>query len=261
MTFRGRVSDAELAAAYRDHDVIALPSITKAEAFGLVLLEGMASGCLPVASDLPGVRDVAGPTGVLVGAGDVAELRSVFQHLAKHPEERERRREASIARARSMPWARVAQQYEHTFRRSLSEVQDEHAVRALPNRIRNPYSFVDSLVRHFGASWGSLLLFAPASSSVRAAWGPVPLDAVRRREPKIAQHVARTGRPLLLDAQHEPDPELKGLLTRDDVRSALSVPIRTRRGTVAVLSLAVAKHAKHRFNQDHLEALSQELAG
>lgn len=159
-----------------------------------------------------------------------------------------------------MPWQGVAQQYEQTFRRSLFHVQDQHAVRALPKRLGEPNGFVNSLVRRFGASWGSLLLFAPAALSVRAAWGPVPLDAVRRQEPRIAQHVAHTGRPLLLDPHQEPEPAVRDWLIRDDVRSAVSVPIRTRRGTMAVLNLAVAKQEKHRFNQDHLESLRQELA-
>lgn len=57
--FTGRLSDAELYNQYRANDVVVLPSVTRAEAFGLVLLEGMAAGCVPVASDLPGVRDVA----------------------------------------------------------------------------------------------------------------------------------------------------------------------------------------------------------
>jgi glycosyltransferase involved in cell wall biosynthesis len=55
--FLGRVSDEELLDHYDSSDVIVLPSITKAEAFGLVVLEGMAAGCVPVVSDLPGVRD------------------------------------------------------------------------------------------------------------------------------------------------------------------------------------------------------------
>ncbi len=50
VVMRGRVSDAELWQAYSEHDVVVLPSLTSAEAFGLVLAEGMAAGCVPVAS-------------------------------------------------------------------------------------------------------------------------------------------------------------------------------------------------------------------
>ena len=83
--FTGRLPDPELRAHYQANDVIVLPSVTRAEAFGLVLLEGMASRCVPVASDLPGVRDVAGPTGLLVRPGDAAALRGAFRQLASDP--------------------------------------------------------------------------------------------------------------------------------------------------------------------------------
>ena len=59
--FAGRLSDAELHYQYGISDAVVLPSVTRAEAFGLVLVEGMAAGCVPVASDLPGVRDISRP--------------------------------------------------------------------------------------------------------------------------------------------------------------------------------------------------------
>ena len=81
--FTGRLSDAELQHQYATNDVVVLPSVTQAEAFGLVLIEGMAAGCVPVASDLPGVRDVAGPTGLVVPAGDPQALRAALRGLAR----------------------------------------------------------------------------------------------------------------------------------------------------------------------------------
>ena len=80
--FLGRLPDAELQEQYQLNDVVVLPSVTRAEAFGLVLLEGMAAGCVPVASDLPGVRDVAGPTGLLVSPGNPGALRGALRELA-----------------------------------------------------------------------------------------------------------------------------------------------------------------------------------
>ena len=66
----GRLPDVELRNAYASHDVIVLPSTTTAEAYGLVLAEGMAAGCVPVASALPGVSELARDTGLLVRPGD-----------------------------------------------------------------------------------------------------------------------------------------------------------------------------------------------
>jgi glycosyltransferase involved in cell wall biosynthesis len=64
--FVGRISDAELPNYYALGDVLVLPSTTSGEAFGMVLLEAMASGVPVVASDLPGVRTVAHKCGVVV---------------------------------------------------------------------------------------------------------------------------------------------------------------------------------------------------
>ena len=72
--FVGSVSDAVLTRLYKSHDLIVKPSTNRLEAFGLALVEGMAAGCVPVTSDIPGVRDVASPTGCIVPPRDVDAL-------------------------------------------------------------------------------------------------------------------------------------------------------------------------------------------
>jgi glycosyltransferase involved in cell wall biosynthesis len=113
--FTGRLPDPELRAQYQANDVIVLPSVTRAEAFGLVLLEGMASRCVPVASDLPGVRDVAGPTGLLVRPGDAAALRGAFRQLASDAERLEQLQHASLRAAQALSWDRCVASYEQLF--------------------------------------------------------------------------------------------------------------------------------------------------
>jgi glycosyltransferase involved in cell wall biosynthesis len=63
----GKVPEHELPAYYSACDILVLPSVSRLEAFGLVLVEAMASGKPVVASDIPGVRDVVmdGQTGFL----------------------------------------------------------------------------------------------------------------------------------------------------------------------------------------------------
>ncbi|MDH3755053.1 MAG: glycosyltransferase family 4 protein [Acidimicrobiia bacterium] len=85
ITHLGRVGDDVLEQQFADHDVICLPSTNESEAFGIVLLEGMASGCAAVASDLPGVRDVVGDAGLLVPPRDTGALRAALARLAADP--------------------------------------------------------------------------------------------------------------------------------------------------------------------------------
>jgi rhamnosyl/mannosyltransferase len=112
VTVLGRVSDDQLVELYRDHDVIVLPSVSPLEAFGLVLLEGMASGCVPVASDLLGVRDIAGPTGAVVRPGDVASLRAELLQLALYPAQRVELALRSVAQAGRSTWDATVDAYE-----------------------------------------------------------------------------------------------------------------------------------------------------
>ena len=72
--FAGFVSDQELPYYYNMADLAVLPSITRGEACGMVLLEAMASGVPVVASDLPGVRSVAKDGGLVVEANQADKL-------------------------------------------------------------------------------------------------------------------------------------------------------------------------------------------
>jgi len=82
--FAGDVSDAELHTLMQSCAVLALPSITRAEAFGYVQLEAMASGKPVVSTDVPsGVSWVNqhGTTGLVVPAGDANALRAALERL------------------------------------------------------------------------------------------------------------------------------------------------------------------------------------
>jgi rhamnosyl/mannosyltransferase len=120
---RGYVTDDELDDAYRSHDVVLLPSINRLEAFGIALVEGMAAGCVPVASDLPGVRDVVEGCGLLAAPGDVDDLRWALSLLVGNPEMvaafGERARERAAQFIKSEP----ADSYDALFRRLLGAVE------------------------------------------------------------------------------------------------------------------------------------------
>jgi rhamnosyl/mannosyltransferase len=80
----GRVSEEDLVAYYHACDVFCLPSVTIAEAFGMVLLEAMACGKPLVTTSLPtGVSAVnrEGRTGLIVPPGDAPALREALRAL------------------------------------------------------------------------------------------------------------------------------------------------------------------------------------
>ena len=77
VTFFGTVTDEELPSCYKEADLLVLPSINSNEAFGLVLLEAMASGLPVIASNLPGVRRVFRnrEEGYQIEPGNIQDLR------------------------------------------------------------------------------------------------------------------------------------------------------------------------------------------
>lgn len=90
ITFLGRVSDEDLIAYYLAMDIFCFPSITKNEAFGIALAEGMFFGKPAVTFHIPGsgvnyvnLKDV---TGSEVPNGDSRAYADAIKHLADHPE-------------------------------------------------------------------------------------------------------------------------------------------------------------------------------
>lgn len=78
--FTGRVSDEELPYYYAAADVFVLPSITRQEAFGVSLIEAMASGKPVVSTNVrgSGVSYVVGGAGIVVEPENVVELQSAI---------------------------------------------------------------------------------------------------------------------------------------------------------------------------------------
>jgi len=115
VSFEGNVSDDLLLELYGESDVLALPSRNRREAFGIVLLEAMASGKPVVASDLPGVRDIVNRGGgFLVRPDNPTELAArlgevlydgVYQGLVRR----------SLNAVNEFTWPVIVTQYEQIF--------------------------------------------------------------------------------------------------------------------------------------------------
>jgi glycosyltransferase involved in cell wall biosynthesis len=131
--FTGPLSGAELRRQYGLADVTVLPSVTRGEAFGLALIEGMAAGCVPVASDLPGIRDIAGPTGLVVPPGNPEALRAALWGLARDAEQLERLQTASRLAVEPLTWDRCVTSYEGVLLEAVrSRYARLHGLTTLP---------------------------------------------------------------------------------------------------------------------------------
>lgn len=101
--FWGTVSEEEKAALYQAATVLVLPSISRNEAFGYVLLEAMERGCPVITTDLPtGVRHVnkEGVSGLVVPPRDPRALSEAICRILRE----EGLREKLSAGARRRAW-------------------------------------------------------------------------------------------------------------------------------------------------------------
>jgi glycosyltransferase involved in cell wall biosynthesis len=122
--FLGRVPEAQLPALYRGAEATVLPSVNRQEAFGIALVESMACGTPVVASDLPGVGDVARLGGLVARAGDpdalAAQLRRVLDPgfaIARGPALARRAHEA-------YSWDAVTDRIEAVYREVVGPATD-----------------------------------------------------------------------------------------------------------------------------------------
>jgi phosphatidylinositol alpha-mannosyltransferase len=104
----GRVPDATRNRFLAEADVLCAPSL-EGESFGMVIVEGMATGLPVVASDLPSYAAVlAEGAGLLVPPGEPAELVAALGTLLDDSEMRERFGETGRRAARRYDWSQVA---------------------------------------------------------------------------------------------------------------------------------------------------------
>ncbi|MCX6695312.1 MAG: glycosyltransferase [Candidatus Altiarchaeota archaeon] len=79
--FTGTVSDKDLPQYYAACDVFVLPSITRQEAFGLVLVEAMSCGKPVVSTNFSGMPYVVGDAGILVKPKDAIALKEALSKI------------------------------------------------------------------------------------------------------------------------------------------------------------------------------------
>jgi len=118
--FIGRVPDEALATLYQNARLTVLPSINQQEAFGISLLESMACGTPVVASDLPGVAELAALGGLVSPPGDPARLGRCIQR-AVAPDLLPRGSKLADRVRPSFSWDAVTDRVEQVYRDVLAE--------------------------------------------------------------------------------------------------------------------------------------------
>ncbi|WP_424494961.1 glycosyltransferase family 4 protein [Salinimicrobium sp. GXAS 041] len=108
--FKGAMRGEELVTCLNQHRYILIPSIWE-EPFGMVALEGMACGCLPIASRGGGLAEAVGPGGVLFRRGDLEDLVETMMKLLQDPELESRCRTSAPAHLAAHHSQLVAEKY------------------------------------------------------------------------------------------------------------------------------------------------------
>ena len=101
---------------YRRADVVAMASIS--EGFPYALIESMLSGAAIAATDVGGVREALGSTGVLVAPADPSSMAKAITALLSS--QAERRRLGAMARARALQYFtedKFVEQYRECYQR------------------------------------------------------------------------------------------------------------------------------------------------
>ena len=231
VTLAGRLPDDELTRAYETHEVVVLPSITTAEAYGLVLAEGMAAGCIPVASNLPGVSELAAETGILAPPGSAAGLRAALVTLAEDLHLRQRLSAASRAKARGLSVESMASEYARVFQSAVRTTSEQRAAEVVPDRWGSPQDLLADLAATIGPLHSSLS-HVPRSSPTPEVEVWLHNGVSYRTLSPAARFMSELGRPVLLTPRLALDRRLRPLLHRPESTSSILLPVHwTRQGT------------------------------
>jgi glycosyltransferase involved in cell wall biosynthesis len=114
-----RYSRGDLPQLLAGHSIVLFPSFS--EGFSLAMLEAMACGLAPVASDIPGVRQIVedGRNGLLVPPGDAEAAAAALLRLRADAPLLGRLRAAARQTGLAYSWQRVAEQTSDLYEEAL----------------------------------------------------------------------------------------------------------------------------------------------
>jgi D-inositol-3-phosphate glycosyltransferase len=110
VTFRGTFEPKDRLAIFRAYDILLVPS--RAEPFGLIALEGMASGLPVVAADCDGLREVVDRAEALVPAESAEAIAAAVHRLYAEPEALGSAARSGRRRSETFRWSEILPCYE-----------------------------------------------------------------------------------------------------------------------------------------------------
>ena len=120
ISFAGTIPTDDVSKILSEHKVLVVPSIWN-EGFGVVALEGIASGCVVIGSDSGGLPEAIGSCGLIVPTGDAKALAAAIDRTLAEPDLITAFRSAAADHlARHAP-ARVAERYLTVISQALSQ--------------------------------------------------------------------------------------------------------------------------------------------
>jgi glycosyltransferase involved in cell wall biosynthesis len=105
--YLGHVDRNAVPELVREHDVVCVLSRSN-EPFGLVVLEGMASGCAVIASKRGGLPEACGEAALLVDEKDLSAVTGALRSLVTDGGLLQEQKERSVARAGRQTWTECA---------------------------------------------------------------------------------------------------------------------------------------------------------
>lgn len=117
-TFKGALRDEELVQCLNEHRFLIVPSVWE-EPFGMVALEGMACGCIPIVSDCGGLPEAIGNAGLMFRRGEVDSLLDVLYLVLENKELENKLRLAASEHLRKHTQAEIASRYLQILERAI----------------------------------------------------------------------------------------------------------------------------------------------
>lgn len=128
VSFEGNVTEDILPHYYAISNIVVLPSYTRRDAFGLVLLEAMAAEKPIVAFNIPGIREIVSGAGILVPPRDHQQLAKAILEILSGNQSVEQMKWHAQKNIQQYSWENIVERYERLYTKVLSGVSHHKLV-------------------------------------------------------------------------------------------------------------------------------------